>query len=149
MTHTFTRQLLHIVFSTKLRRPLLTPHIRPRMFGYIRTISDDLGVEVLGLNGIEDHIHLALDLPAALSTAEYLTKMKANSSRWFRKQFPKVGFNWQRGYGSFSISPSKLAEVQAYIDEQEYHHAKQDFEAELRKLVKNHGLEFDARAMLE
>ena len=149
MTHTFTRQLLHIVFSTKLRRPLMTAEVRPRMFGHLRTISGDLGVEVLGLNGVEDHIHLAADLPAALSTAEYLTKMKANSSRWFRKQFPKVGFSWQRGYGSFSISPSKLPEVQTYIDEQERHHAKQSFENELRKLVKNHGLEFDPRAMLE
>jgi REP element-mobilizing transposase RayT len=149
MSHTFTRQLLHIVFSTKMRQPLLTPDLQPRMFGYIRTISNDLNVKVLALNGMADHVHLAVDLPAALSTAEYLTKMKANSSRWFRREFSNFDFSWQRGYGSFSVSPSKLAEVQAYIDNQERHHASQSFEEELRNLVANHGLEFDERALLE
>lgn len=103
---------------------------------------------VLALNGIEDHVHLAVDLPASLSTAEYLTKLKANSSRWYRRKFD-AAFSWQRGYGAFSISPSKLAEVQTYIDNQETHHARQTFEEELRKLVANHGMQFDERALLE
>jgi REP element-mobilizing transposase RayT len=97
MSHTYTRQLLHIVFSTKERRPHLAPDKRPRMFGYLRTVSDDLGTPVLRLNGVDDHVHLLIDLPASLSTAEYLRKLKANSSRWFRRQFPKADFRWQRG----------------------------------------------------
>lgn len=149
MSHTYTRQLLHIVFSTKERLPHLTPDLRPRMFGYLRTVSDDLGAPVLRLNGVEDHLHLLVDLPASLSTAEYMQKLKANSSRWFRKQFPKVDFRWQRGYGAFSVSESKVADVSGYIDRQEEHHKQSSFEEEIRKLVKNHGLEFDERFFLE
>ena len=149
MSHTYTRQLLHAVFSTNERRPQLTPDKRPRMFGYLRTVSDDLGVAVLRLNGVDDHVHLLIDLPASLSTAEYLQKLKANSSRWFRKQFPNVEFRWQRGYGAFSVSESKVGEVCAYIDRQEEHHKKSSYEDEIRKLVKNHGLEFDERFFLE
>lgn len=147
MSHTFTRQLLHIVFSTKHRQPLLTPDVKPRMYGYMRTISEDLGVVVLGLNGVEDHVHLAVDLPPKLSTAEYLTKMKANSSRWFRRQFPRLDFGWQRGYGAFSVSPSRLPELQRYIDIQEAKHAELSFEEEIRKIVEGHGVPFDARSL--
>src|SRR5690606_6099298 len=149
MSHTYTRQLLHIVFSTKERRPHLTPDKRPRMFGYLRTVSDDLGVAVLRLNGVDDHVHLLIDLPASLSTADYLRKLKANSSRWFRKQFAEVEFRWQRSYGAFSVSESKAGEVSAYIDRQEEHHTKSSYEDEIRKLVSSHGLEFDPRFFLE
>jgi REP element-mobilizing transposase RayT len=132
-----------------MRQPLLTPELRPRLFGYVRMISADLKVTVVGLNGMADHIHLAVDLPTRISTAEYLTKMKANSSRWFRREFANLDFHWQRGYGAFSVSPSKLAEIQEYIDNQEKHHATRSFEEELRLLVASHGLEFDERALLE
>jgi len=148
MSHSYTRQLLHIVFSTKERRPFLHAEVRPRMLGYLRTVANDLNASVLALNGVDDHVHLLVDMPAALSTAEFLTKLKANSSRWFRKLFPKVDFRWQRGYGAFSVSPSKLEEVRGYIDRQEAHHQKHSFEEEIRKLVKNHGLEFDERFFL-
>jgi REP element-mobilizing transposase RayT len=148
VSHTYTRQLLHIVFSTKERRPLLVPETRPRMIGYLRAVSGDLGVAVLRINGVEDHVHLLVDLPTSLSTAEYLQKLKANSSRWFRKQFQQVDFHWQRGYGAFSVSESKVDDVCGYIDRQETHHKKSSFEDEIRKLVKNHGLEFDERFFL-
>ncbi|MCZ7607877.1 MAG: IS200/IS605 family transposase [Planctomycetota bacterium] len=148
MSHSYTRQLLHIVFSTKERQPFLHAEVRPRMLGYLRTVANDLNTTVLALNGVDDHVHILVDLPAALSTAEFLTKLKANSSRWFRKLFPKVDFRWQRGYGAFSVSPSKLEEVRGYIDRQETHHQKHSFEEEIRKLVKNHGLEFDERFFL-
>ncbi len=148
MSHSYTRQLLHIVFSTKERQPFLHAEVRPRMLGYLRTVANDLNTTVLALNGVDDHVHILVDLPAALSTAEFLTKLKANSSRWFRKLFPKVDFRWQRGYGAFSVSPSKLEEVRGYIDRQEAHHQKHSFEDEIRKLVKNHGLEFDERFFL-
>jgi putative transposase len=147
MTHTFTRQLLHIVFSTKERRPLLTAERRPRMFGYLRSVADDHGVTVPALNGVEDHVHLLIDLPPVLGTAEFMTKLKSNSSRWFRRQFHQPEFRWQRGYGAFSVRPSKLSEVQAYIDRQEEHHARTSFEDELRRIVQNHGLEFDERVL--
>jgi REP element-mobilizing transposase RayT len=148
MSHSYTRQLLHVVFSTKERRPFLHAEVRPRMLGYLRTVANDLNTTVLALNGVDDHVHILVDLPAALSTAEFLTKLKANSSRWFRKRFPQVDFRWQRGYGAFSVSPSKLEDVRGYIDRQEAHHQKHSFEDEIRKLVKNHGLEFDERFFL-
>lgn len=148
MSHVYTRQLLHIVFSTKERRPHLTLNVRPRMLGYLRTVSNDLNATVLALNGVADHVHLLVDLPPSLSTGELLAKLKANSSRWFRKEFPKTDFRWQRGYGAFSVSPSKLDDVRGYIDRQEEHHKKSSFEDEIRKLVQSHGLEFDERMFL-
>jgi len=148
MSHAYTRQLLHIVFSTKERRSFLHVELRPRMLGYLRTLANDLNTTALALNGVDDHVHILVDLPAALSTAEFLTKLKANSSRWFRSLFPKVDFRWQRGYGAFSVSPSKLEEVRGYIDRQAAHHQKHSFEDEIRKLAKNHGLEFDERFFL-
>jgi putative transposase len=88
-------------------------------------------------------------MPAKLSTAEYLAKLKANSSRWFRAEFKQMDFRWQRGYAAFSVSPSRLAELQRYIDRQEANHAELSFADEVRKLVEGHGIPFDERALQE
>jgi hypothetical protein len=54
-------------------------------------------------------------------------------------------FSWQEGYGAFSVSPSQASVVKKYIQNQEQHHRKQDFEQEFKTLLRKCGIEYDER----
>jgi putative transposase len=51
--------------------------------------------------------------------AEVVQKLKANSWRWLGENSGE--FEWQKGYGAFSVSPSLSATVQDYIRNQADH----------------------------
>src|SRR5205823_4281016 len=82
MAHTFTRLLVHVIFSTKDRRPVIDGELKPRLLSYLGGIADELGVKELAANAVPDHVHLLLALPATRSVAEVLRITKTNSSRW-------------------------------------------------------------------
>ena len=136
----------HIVFSTKDREPWLTESIRERAFAYLAEIGRDCGCEVYRVGGMPDHVHLAIRMSRTLSVADLLQKLKSTSSGWIKREGPNhAGFAWQAGYGAFSVGPSQLSQLVAYIDRQEEHHRKKDFQDEYRQFLERYGVEFDER----
>jgi hypothetical protein len=72
--------------------------------------------------------------------------LKANSSKWAREQRKAAGrFQWQGGYGAFTVSESQVDRLLAYIEQQEEHHRQMSFQEELVRLLEHHGIEFDRR----
>ena len=99
---------VHIVFSTKDRRRLITPEIAPRLFAYMGGIIKGLDAFPLGINGVEDHAHVLAGLRSKHRVDYFVRDLKADSSEWFHKEFSKL-FAWQKGYGAFSVSPTATA----------------------------------------
>lgn len=97
---------------------------------------------ILG-GGVEDHVHLLVRLHQETSLSESVRTMKANSSKWLREEHEPRWIGWQDGYGAFSVSKSHLPEVEAYIRNQEQHHAKTSFKDEFRALLQRHEIDFD------
>jgi putative transposase len=97
-------------------------------------------VVLVASGGTANHIHLLFVLPASYSLALAVQKLKGSSSRWMGH-----GFSWQEGYGAFSVSPSQVSVVKRYIQDQEEHHRKRDFEEEFVALLRNCGIEYDER----
>jgi len=146
MPQSLSQVLIHIVFSTKERRPWLDLDIRPRMHAYLATVCRDCGCEAYRVGGTSDHVHIAARLAHTITQAELLEKIKKTSSVWIKEQGPKYDrFFWQKGYGDFSIGWSQLEELIRYIDHQEEHHHKQTFQEEYRNLLKKYHVEFDER----
>ena len=146
MPQSLSQVILHIVFSTKERRPWLDLEIRPRMHGYLATVCRDCGCEAYRVGGIADHVHLAVRLSRTISQAQLLEKIKKTSSAWIKSQGSQYhGFFWQGGYGSFSNGWSQLEELMRYIDHQEQHHRIQTFQEEYRELLRKYRVEFDER----
>ncbi len=110
MSHTHAANFVHCVFSTKERRDLIPAELQPRLYAYLTGIADNLGFKILGIGGTSNHVHLLIGLPPALTLAEAVQKLKANSSRWLRENGSQ--FEWQKQYGAFSVSPSLLPTVQ-------------------------------------
>ena len=55
-----------------------------------------------------------------------------------------LSFEWQKGYGAFSVSPSLVETVKAYIRNQGQHHRKRTFEEEFMTLLRKSGVAYDA-----
>ena len=97
------------------------------------------------INGPNDHVRLLFVLSASLSLADFMEKLKVNSSKWANERWPGRAFSWQTGYTAFSVSQSKLGEVKAYISHQEEHHRRLTYQEEVVALLEKHGVELDPR----
>ena len=144
MAHTYTSILVHVVFSTSSRAPLLTNDMRPEMHAYLGGILRELKAVPIVIGGTADHVHLLLRLPADLAVADCLRVVKTNSSRWAKERWQRP-FAWQGGYGAFSVSESRRDTVIRYIQNQEEHHRRISFQEEFLKLLRSHAVEFDER----
>ena len=146
MGDSYTNLLYHIVFSTKDRRPLITPDYEVRLYDYIGGTIRELGGISLALNGTEDHLHLLAKLRPDRALSDVLRKLKANASGWMHRVFPRLeDFTWQRGYGAFTVSQSKVREVSEYIARQKPHHQKTSFRDEFIQFLIANEIEFDER----
>ncbi|HEY1676109.1 MAG TPA: IS200/IS605 family transposase [Candidatus Sulfotelmatobacter sp.] len=142
MAHTYSANYVHCVFSTKGRRNLIPLELQEKLWAYLLGIANNLGLKTLAVGGMPNHIHILVGVPTKMLVAEVVQKLKANSSRWMGEHH--INFQWQDGYGAFSVSPSLLVTVQAYIRNQEEHHKKRTFEDELRALLDKSGIQYDA-----
>jgi putative transposase len=150
MAHTYTDLLVHVIFSTRDRVPLLDAELKPRLFAYMGGIVRELGATALLINGPTDHVHILLLLPAKIGLSEIIGKMKANSSGWVHREFPaKRNFAWQIGCGAFSVSHSQKQSVLDYIANQEEHHRKVSFQEEFVAFLKKHEIEYDEKYLWE
>jgi len=150
MAHTFTKLLVHVVFSTKGRMACICGDIRARLFPYMGGIIRELGGKALAINGADDHVHLLLSMPPTISIADAMRVLKTNSSRWAHENgIPRSVFGWQTGYSAFSVSQSNCGAVSRYIQGQEQRHRKVSFHEELLRLLERHGVEYDERYIWE
>jgi len=138
---------VHLVFSTKDRRPfLLDKSLRESLHRQLGAISKSLQCPPLIVGGVEDHVHLLCRFGRTLTQAEWVKELKRVSNIWLKEQGRDLsGFEWQSGYADFSVSQSNLEQVKQYIADQGDHHSKLSFEHELRAFLIKHQVEFDER----
>jgi putative transposase len=138
---------LHIVFSTKNRQPYLhDPALRLELFNYLGGICRNLDCPSLIIGGVEDHVHIACRLSRTQAVSDLVRELKRESSKWLKtKSVDLADFHWQDGYGVFSVSPKLLPTLRDYIAGQEEHHKKETFQDEVRRMLKQYGVEFDER----
>ena len=147
--HSFVSCLMHCVFATKERRPLIKPELQARLWPYLGGIARENKMKALMIGGVEDHVHVLLSLPSTLSVAKAVQLVKGNSSKWIHETFPEhQSFEWQEGYGAFSIGISGVDDTVKYIQNQAEHHRKMAFKEEVAVFLRKHGMEYE-EVMLE
>jgi len=146
MPLSLSKVVIHIVFSTKDREPFIDAQIKDHLHAYLASVVREHDCEAFRVNGMPDHVHLAVRLGRTVSQSELMEVLKRSSSKWMKTQGAKYqDFAWQRGYGCFSVSPKDLDSVIVYIDNQEEHHRVVTFQEEYRKFLERSGVEFDER----
>lgn len=144
MSHSYISNIVHCVFSTKRRQKTINEEIKERLWEFMGGIAKQNKAKILAIGGIEDHVHLLMSLPANLPVAKAVQLIKAGSSKWVHDNFPQhQHFQWQEGYGAFSVSTSNIDKVKTYINNQQYHHQRKAFEQEFIEFLKKHSIEYD------
>ena len=146
MANTFSHCYNHIVFSTKNREPIITSPIRAELYAYIGGICRNLESPLLAAGGMPDHVHLLVSLSKNIALSKLLMDIKKDSSKWIKtKGRSFADFQWQEGYGGFSIGASGVPRLKEYIAGQKEHHQKRSFREEFIALLRKYGIEFDER----
>ena len=146
MPDSYTNLLYHIIFSTKDRRPLITPEYEIRLYEYLGGTIRKVGGISLELNGTADHIHLLAKLRPDCALSDVLRELKANATGWMHDVFPSLkNFSWQRGYGAFTVSQSNVEAVRRYIARQKEHHRKTSFRDEFIQFLNENAIKYDER----
>jgi putative transposase len=142
----YVSSYFHCVFSTKERRPQITPVLRERLWPFMGGIARQNNFKALEVGGVEDHVHILLSLPSTLSIAKAVQLIKGGSSKWVHETFPELRlFNWQEKYGAFTVSVSQLERTLEYVKGQVEHHRKMTFQEEFVALLKKHRIQYDER----
>jgi putative transposase len=147
MPPSLAKILVHVVFSTKDRRPFLRDKlVREEMHLYLGGILASLDCQPIIVGGVADHVHLLCVLSRTLNAGEVIEQVKRGSSSWAKtKNAELLDFAWQNGCGIFSIGFSQIESVRSYIAKQEEHHRKVSFQDEYRTLLKRYQVEFDEK----
>jgi putative transposase len=148
MPQSLSQVLVHLVFSTKHRRPFITENIEPELYAYIaKILFDECSSPALIIGGTEDHLHILLVQSRTWAMAKIVEVIKKRSSKWIKtKGVVLFGtFQWQTGYGAFSVSVSNAEIVKRYIANQKEHHRKKSFQDEFRGILKTHDVDYDER----
>ena len=144
MAQSLSHILIHVIFSTKDRTPFIKSDIKSQLHAYLASTCRNLKCECFRVGGVENHVHLALELPRTFTLSKLLETLKSSSSEWLKSQSPELNeFAWQGGYGAFSFSFSHLNALCSYIDQQEEHHKKVTFQEEYLNLLEKLNIEYD------
>ena len=146
MAQSLSRILVHLIFSTKNREPVLVPEIRTELQSYLAGVLREEECPALQVGGVEDHVHLLFGLSRTRTVAQIVEQVKTSSSKWIKPWGAGfTEFHWQAGYGAFSVSQSNAAAVAQYIRSQEELHRKVTFQEEYRRFLKRYQVDYDER----
>ena len=135
---------IHLVFSTKNRQPIILPPIEQELHSYLGGICNKLDCQSIIAGGHTDHTHILFKLSKKIALIKLVEEVKSHSSKWIKTKGAEYkNFYWQDGYGAFSIKPSQVDNVIAYISKQHEHHAKKTFQDEYRAFLRKYKVDFN------
>ena len=137
---------MHVIFSTARREDLIAPAIETELYAYIGGILSNKQSKLIAAGGTANHLHLLISMNKNIALSELVGDIKRNSSRWIKtKDAAFLKFEWQDGYGAFSIGQSSVETVKRYIANQKAHHKAKTFENELRAFFDKYEVKYDER----
>jgi len=146
LAQTLVNILVHVIFSTKERRHLLKAEVQPALFAYMAGTLRNLDSPSLAIGGTSNHVHILTALSKKAALSHVVGEVKKASSKWIKTKGPAYQhFEWQEGYGAFSIGRSQVPALKRYIGSQEEHHKTKSFETELIETLKKYEVGYDER----
>lgn len=134
----YTCLTCHIVFATKGRQPTISKLYKKALYAYINGIVNNLNGKLIRINGITDHVHMLVNLPATIALSDFVMKIKTASSIWLKQNpnFPMFT-GWSNGYFAESLSYNDIPACRQYIINQDSHHAIYGFDTEVEKMAES------------
>jgi putative transposase len=115
----------HFVWATRRRAEVLTPEFERRVYRCVVAEVSRQRCQVLAIGGMPDHIHVLARMTGSMAPATLARQMKGVSSALLNDIRPAYSerFDWQDGYGFFSLGRNQVPYVLQYVKNQKLHHA--------------------------
>lgn len=150
MGQSLVNNYVHIIFSTKNREHLIQPPYEDELHSYLAGICKQSACTPIKIGGYTDHIHILCMLSQKIALMKLMEELKSHSSKWIKTKDERLkNFYWQSGYGAFSVNPTELDKVVAYIGNQHEHHKTKTFQDEYRAFLKKYNVQYDERYVWE
>jgi len=120
--HTISILMVHLVWVTKYRYPVLRGDIQKRCRELIIQICDAEDVQILKGVVSKDHIHMHIEYLARLSISDFVKRLKGRTSRRLQDEFPELKKRywgrhfWAIGYGAWSTGNITDEMVNEYLE---------------------------------
>lgn len=143
MANTFTQMYFHVVFAVKGRASLIRSAWKEELYKYITGIVTAKGQKLLAINGMPDHLHLLVGTKPTMALSDLVRDIKANSARFIKeKGWVRSVFEWQDGFGAFTLGHSQLQHIIPYIQNQEEHHRLHTFREEYIAFLQKYEVDY-------
>ncbi len=143
MANTYTQLYFHIVFAVKGRTNLISIKWKEELYKYITGIITNKNQKLIAINGMPDHIHLLTGMKPDGCLSDLVRDIKANSSKFINEKKWVVGkFEWQQGFGAFTLGHSQLDVIGSYIKNQQQHHKTKSFREEYIEFLKRYEIDY-------
>ena len=150
MANTYSQIYLHLVFAVKGRSSLISPKWKEDLYKYMTGIVTNRSQKLLTINGMPDHVHALVGIKPDICLSDLVRDVKAGSSKYINdSKLVKGRFEWQNGFGAFSLGHSQLDTVFAYIRNQEEHHHKKTFPEEYIEFLNLYQIEYKSDYLFE
>ncbi len=150
MANTYTQLYVHVIFAVKGRANLISKAWKEKLYQYINGIIANKNQKLMIINGMPDHLHLLIGFKPDCNLSDLIRDIKANSSRWINEnRFVAGKFEWQTGFGAFTVGQSQIKSVINYISKQEEHHKKKTFREEYIEFLRAYQIEFKPEYIFE
>ncbi len=150
MANTYTKLYFHVVFAVKGRTNLIAVKWKEELYKYIAGITTNKNQKLIVINGMPDHIHLLLGLKPDNNLSDLIRDIKANSSKFINeKRWVPGKFEWQLGFGAFTLGHSQLGRIVNYIKTQEEHHKRKTFREEYIAFLKLYDIDYKTEYIFE
>ena len=143
MSHSYSSNRIHLIFSTKNREKRISEELQTKLWPYMAGIARNHGFEAIKVGGVEDHAHALVILPPTIPLSKAIQTIKACSSKWLNETEAIKNFAWQEGYAAFTVSPTARTPVGGSIGNQEQHHRTKPYLDELIERLQAAEIEYD------
>ncbi len=150
MANTYTQLYVHVVFAVKGRANIISQNWKEKLYQYITGIITNKNQKLMVINGMPDHLHILIGFKPDCILSDLIRDVKANASKWINEnKFVMGKFEWQPGFGAFSVNQSQIKTVVHYIVNQEEHHKRKTFREEYIDFLKTYQIDFKDEYLFE
>lgn len=138
LENSHSQLIVHAIWSTNKRIPYLDKTIRYNLHEPIKEAILGCRGKVYAIGGIEDHIHILMEVPKNKSLSDLIQLIKTTATHWLKEKYKHKmhDFEWQTGYGAYTISYANIGNIKNYIEMQEEHHLNQSSQVEWDEFLK-------------
>ncbi|MGZ2370466.1 IS200/IS605 family transposase [Ancylomarina sp. YFZ004] len=146
MGQSISQLYVHLTFSTKDRKPYIQEIWELKLYACFSAVFQKYKCPILRINSVTDHVHILFCLSKDQALSSLVDELKEESTKWI-KSIGNINkdFEWQDGYGAFSVSHFQVDVVTRFIQNQKKHHDNKTYKEEVDEIMEQFGvIEYDA-----